>query len=323
MKRDHLKTEHGIALLLVLWVLMGLTVLALTFSYLTRTEALGTLSFRNSVEAKFLAEAGIERAAMEVFYRNANKNMKVAEEGKEIWRTDGTAYRGETANGYYSVSLTDEGGKVDINRTPEVILKNLFINSGIKQEDADIIVDSIQDWRDGDDLHRLNGAESDYYMSLTRPYKARNADFETMEELLLVKGVTASILYGGEGRKGIIDLLTVHSKTGKINLNAAPKDVLTAIPGMSPELADAVIANRNAQPPLGPQEIIGGAFVAMAQYVDLAESTVFTVESAGGRTGEKAGYAIRAKISIEPDNRFRYLYYKSPVMTDNVGDKIN
>src|ERR1700690_3219656 len=124
MRCRHLQSSQGIALLLVLWVLMILMVMALSFSYLMKTEALGTLSFKNSVENKFLAEAGIEGAVMQLFYRNANKGQPANPDGKEVWRTDGTPYKIEMGTGYCSVRIIDEGGKVDINRTPEVILRN-------------------------------------------------------------------------------------------------------------------------------------------------------------------------------------------------------
>ncbi len=306
-----LASSQGIALLMVLWVLMILMVIVLSFSYLTRTEALGTLSFRNSVVKKFMAEAGIQRAVMEVIYRNQNRALPPVE-GQEVWRLDASRHTVRTENGHYTVSILDESGKVDINKTPELILKNILLNRGLKEEDADTIVDAIQDWRDPDDLHRLHGAESDYYMSLKNPYKARNADFETMEELLLVKGITGELLHGGSSR-GLIDILTVNAKSGKINLNAAPREVLLAIPGMTPELADALIENRGAQPALSMQEILGGTYAAIAKYADALETQVFTVDAAGYQGSDKAGYGIRATIMLESNNKIRYLYYKSPV----------
>ena len=36
-------------------------------------------------------------------------------------------------------------------------------------------------------MHQPNGAENEYYEGLDRPYSAKNADFDTVEELLLVR----------------------------------------------------------------------------------------------------------------------------------------
>ena len=205
-------TEQGIALLMVLWILMILMVIVFSFSYMARTEIYATMSFKGGIEKKFLAEAGLERGIMELFYRQFYRSQTIDIEGREIWKTDDTPYQGQVGDGLYTVRITDETAKVDINTVSEVVLKNLFLNLGVQAEEVDTIVDSIMDWKDPDDLHRLHGAESDYYMSLPNPYKAKDANFETLEELLLVKGMTPEILYGTNEKKGAIDFLTLHSR---------------------------------------------------------------------------------------------------------------
>ncbi|MEW6586848.1 MAG: hypothetical protein AB1442_14730, partial [Nitrospirota bacterium] len=243
----HSGSEKGIALLIVLWVLTILMVIVFSFSFAARTETLSTMSYKSGVEKKFLAEAAIERGIMEFFYRSVYKAQTVEMEGREVWKTDGAAHTVQLGQGYYTVRITDEAGKVDINTASEVVLKNLFINAGIGEEDADIIVDSIMDWKDPDDLHRLHGAESDYYRSLPNPYDAKNAEFTTVEELMMVKGITPQLLFGSSGKKGLIEFLTVHAKKARINVKSAPKEVLLAVPGMTPEAADAIIELRSTK----------------------------------------------------------------------------
>jgi hypothetical protein len=58
------------------------------------------------------------------------------------------------------------------------------------------IVDAILDWRDADSTQGANGAESAYYNGLTPPYNCKNQPFETLEELLYVRGITPEILFG-------------------------------------------------------------------------------------------------------------------------------
>ena len=307
------KPQKGIALLMVLWVLTILTVMVFSFSYMARTEAYAALSFRQTIEKKFLAEAGMERGIAELFYMNTNKNKTPVRPGDEVWRTDGRPYKILTENGYYTIGITNEAGKVDINTTSELILRNLLLNLGLNLDDVDIIVDSVMDWKDSDDLHRLHGSESDHYMSLPNPYKAKNANFDTLEELLLVKGMTPEILYGAEGKEGIIDFLTVNSKVTKININAAPREVLLAIPGITPELADAIITIREAQDIQDIQGILGNNYPMASPYIDLTGTNAFTIESAGYKGTEKTGYTIRATVTPDVNNTFKYLYYKSPV----------
>lgn len=308
-------SQEGIALLLVLWVLTILMVIVLSFSFMARTETYSTLSFKERTEKKFIAEAGIERGIMELFYRNLYKNQTLELEGREVWKTDGTSYKNQMGDGYYTVRVIDESGKVDINTVSDVVLKNLLISSGVQEEEIDTIVDSIMDWKDPDDLHRLHGAESDYYMSLPNPYKAKDANFDTLEELLLVKGMTPEILHGSNEKRGIINFLTVNSRTNRININAAPKEVLMAIPGMTPEFADMIIAYRATKEITNILEtgIPAETYALMAPYVSVGGSSTFTIEAVGYKGDEKGGYAIRATVTITENNKYTYAYYKSPI----------
>ncbi|MBI5050020.1 MAG: general secretion pathway protein GspK [Nitrospirae bacterium] len=305
--------KKGIALVMVLWVLAIMMVIVLSFSFAVRVETHSTLSFKEDAEKRFLAEAGIERGIMEVFYRNANKGQRTILEGMEVWNIDGKPYRVQTDNGFYTVSITDESGKVDINITPDVILRNLLINLGLELENVDTIVDSIMDWKDPDELHRLHGAESDYYMLLPNPYKVKNANFDTLEELLLVKGVTPGILHGTKEKKGIMNFLTVNSGTGAININAASREVLMAVPGITPEVADEIITQRQIKEISYFQEIKGipeENYPLVEPYVTTEGAHTFAIESVGYKSNKKAGYGIKAIIVVIGNDKYNYLYYK-------------
>ena len=312
--------QDGVALLMVLWVLTILMVIVFSFSFMTRTETQSTVSFKEGIERKFLAEAGIERGILELFYRMMNKNQELVLEGREVWNIDGTPYSAQLGDGNYTVKVTDESGKLDINTVSDILLKNLLMNFGIEEQDADIIVDSILDWRDPDDLHRLNGAEDDYYLSLPNPYEAKDDKFDTLEELLLVRGITPEILYGNEEKKGIINFLTVHAHSNRVNINAAPKEVLMAIPGMSSEFADSIIDIRSTKEIMSMQElgITGENYAIVMPYVTTTGSNAYTIESVGSQEKEEGVYAIRATVVISGLNQYTYVYYKSPAETERV-----
>jgi len=306
--------RDGIALIMVLWVIAILMIIALSSSYMTRTETNATVSFKGLVEKRLIAEAGIEKAIAELFYRMTNP-----QDIENIWRTDCTPYKVEIGSGYATVSITDESGKVDINKTSDIILRNLFLNLGINEDDVDTIVDSIMDWRDTDDLHRLHGAESDYYMSLPNPYKAKNANFDAIEELLLVKGMNRKILYGDGERQGIASFLTVHSDTGKINIKSAPREVLISIPGITSEMADTIISLRK-DPTINLQQALGQNYSVLSRYISLSDSNTYTIDSVG-HLDEGGGYGIRATVILQGQNEYRYLYYKSPMEIGNGNGK--
>jgi type II secretory pathway component PulK len=68
------------------------------------------------------------------------------------------------------------------------------------------MVAAILDWRESGTTPRNGGAKDEYYLSLAQPYHCKQAAFDTVEELLLVKGITGSILFGEDmNRNGILD----------------------------------------------------------------------------------------------------------------------
>jgi hypothetical protein len=85
--------------------------------------------------------------------------------------------------------LVEESGKLDLNVASYEQLMRL---PGATEE----IASAIMEWKDGDENVERMGPESEYYLSLPEPYYSKNANFETVEELLLVRGITRTILYG-------------------------------------------------------------------------------------------------------------------------------
>lgn len=307
-----MRNADGLALMLVIWVLAIFMVLALSFSYAVKTEVSATLSFRDAAEERFFAEGAMERAFLELQLRKITPVSNAEED--QPWRADGTEYRVAFDRGHALVKITSESGKVDINKAPEIVLKNLLIAAGIPGDQVDGIVDSIQDWRDSDDLHRLHGAEDDYYQALPVPYKAKNADFESIEELLLVRGVTPDLVYGTASRAGLADFMTVYSENGKINVSSAPREALMGLPGMTAEVADMVIQFRQAREIRTTQEfrdIVGDLFTPMSPYITAGEGKIFTIEAIGRKTEKKGGLAVKAVVSLAA-TRPTFLYYRSP-----------
>jgi general secretion pathway protein K len=311
-------SESGIALLIVLWVVVLLLTIALSFSVMARTEIFATLTLKEQLENKYLAEAGLQRAIVELFYRTANRNSQAMSAEDQIVRTDGTLYVGELKNGFYKFNITDESGRININTLSDlsgIVLDNLLVNMGIEKETADTIVDSILDWKSPTGLHRLHGADNSYYLSLPNPYKMKNAKFDTLEELLLVKGVTPDILYGNGERPGLIRFLTIYGESGNININAAAPEVLRAIPFISADGVEKIIAVRAADNTAATalQAMLGGGdSTKMSPFISVSDSSVFAIEVGGYTKNEKNNYPLRAIVSIQGNGDYTVLSYQSP-----------
>ena len=68
------------------------------------------------------------------------------------------------------------------------------------------IANAIIDWMDPDSDARPGGAENDYYSGLSPAYRCKNGPIDSIDELLLVKGVTSDLLYGADlNRNGVQD----------------------------------------------------------------------------------------------------------------------
>jgi len=168
---------------------------------------------------------------------------------------------------------------------------------GIDPSDGDVIVDSILDWREPGDLHRLNGAKSDYYESLSPPYSAKNAPLDRVEELLLIRGVTKEIYDGTPAtedepaRPGLKNLFTTTS-SGQVNINTASSIVLQTILGLDDTHVAALLTRRD-----GPDGVPGteddqpfgsvGEFGSQVAGPITVNSSYFTVKSTGEVGGAK------------------------------------
>ncbi len=252
--KDHIHNEKGgVALLLVLWVMVILVAIAGEFSYSMRTEVNITRNFKEEEESYQLALAGIERAKIEILSVKEASYVYLNEEGLLVFEggEEEPAREDTLEMGSFSYTITDEDGKLNINTASLQQLKNLVQNMGLETDEVDTVVDSIIDWRDSNDLHMLNGAEEDYYQSLEMPYSCKDAPFDVVEELLLVRGVTPEIFYGSDKKekeeeyRGLVKYLTTWG-TQKINVNTAPQEVLEALLGI--QVAEDIVTQREENP---------------------------------------------------------------------------
>lgn len=105
-------------------------------------------------------------------------------------------------DGKMRFGITDESAKLNINVATGAqllrLLQPVVTALGHEDTEAQALVDAIIDWRDADDdaSNEDKPAESAYYRTLKPPYRCKNAPFETVEELLMVRGFNGRILYG-------------------------------------------------------------------------------------------------------------------------------
>src|SRR5436190_3191559 len=177
--------QRGIALVLVLWLTVMLTVIAGSFAYGMRNEALAARNALSWAQARALADGAIHRTAFELL------RPKVS---PDVWTADGSVRVWDDAGSQIAVSAIDESGKIDLNTAPDALLKGLLMTAGGLDEPSAVqLVDVIGDWKDADDLRRPNGAEAADYKAAGLPYLPANSFFETVAEVQRVLGMTPAL----------------------------------------------------------------------------------------------------------------------------------
>ena len=90
------------------------------------------------------------------------------------------------------------------------------------------VADAILDWIDEDEEPREYGAEADIIPACSLPYAPRNATPETVEELLLVRGVMPELLFGVDvNRNGMQDVNEMSGAAGECGLGHGNDDRTT------------------------------------------------------------------------------------------------
>jgi type II secretory pathway component PulK len=245
-----MKREGGFALIAVLLVMAMVGVIGAEFAYSMRLEAASVRAYKDSLVGAHLAEAAVEQAIREI----AGDGVYVATDDDGVL----TFYTRDRrplkrlprekvplGNGHFSYRLTDEEARLNVNTATPDRVSRLFEALGIDKIERDGIIASIQDWRDPNEDHRLNGAESeDTYLKLPVPYRSKNANFDSVNELLQVKGVTPAMLAGVDGKPGLADVVTVKTP-GQVNINTAGPLVMRALNLSDAEYTEIVQSRRD------------------------------------------------------------------------------
>lgn len=280
-----MRAGKGFAQLIVLWALLLLGTLAMSFAFSMRTEALAARNGLDSSRAYYQARTGIHRAIAMLSSVPLDNVLREPPAGKED-------------DASYETRIESEGGKIDINFVPEAMLKEVLKNGGLSPEEAETVGDAILDWRDEDDMPRTNGAESPYYSSLANPVKPRNGKLASVDELLFVKGVTPE-RFGHLFSK----IFTVYGFSPSVDINASPVEVLQVLPGFTPEAARAVVERRKEAFFRSPAEVsqflaeLGLPMTALPIFSFNRSSRIYTITSVG-KTGERISREIECRVDF-------------------------
>jgi general secretion pathway protein K len=223
MKVSRHNQRRGAALMLALWALFLLSAMVISWALNINARLILSGNANRNIEAEAAACSGAEVA----MYPNIKPDSP-------------TLIGGFGRNQRYEVHMTGEGGRLNlkwllVGEKPaqiEILRKYLEIK-GIDLNERDEMIDTLLDWVDADNLVRLNGAEEG------SGYKPPNRMIARLDDLKKIKGweeFTSASDWDSD--------LTLDSE-GPPDLLWASRDVLLALPGMTEQLADQIIAMRS------------------------------------------------------------------------------
>ena len=239
---------RGSILVLALWSLCLLTAFAVITGYEVRQKIALVQRLDGRARLRLIGEAGVKSMCAEVKLIPEEEPVALNETKGAVRVT--TLGGGQFSIGDYSGAATpelaptqfgciDEERKININKVDLRELQRLVcIVLGLDEMESQELAACIIDWRDGDSQLSLpvGSAEDSYYKNLPYPYEAKDGDFEVLDELLLVKGVTPEVF------EKLKNYITIYG-SGRVNVNTASRNVLVAL-GLNDDIAEKIVAFR-------------------------------------------------------------------------------
>ena len=245
------QNKSGIILIVVLWILVILSLLAMGIGAKARVESALASHFLRRVQAKWLAWAGYHYALHHIatdsqdpdgkgedLLRQCGFVLKEAEAAEDLFaqysllegRFDVTfAIPTEDGTVVERYGLGDEDGKINLNTLTVFnyrLLGDLIKEFGYDDSTAETIASAVIDWTDEDEVvfNPPYGAEKDDY-DVPGSLPCQNRPFAAKEELLFVRGMTTEIY------EQIAPFITVFPRQGafRVNLDTASATVLRAL----------------------------------------------------------------------------------------------
>ena len=236
-----MRGERGLALILVLWSLMLLTAVAVSFGYAVRVETAVGSALSDQVRAEAVAASGVRRAILGV----------LTEDKEARWPVDGRVREIPWPDAVLRASVRSESAKIDLNHAPKELLMGLFTNLLPGGEAvAEALADAVIARRE-QVAAQAPAATPRRGLPTARPPTAAPAAtaaaaagrraFRSVDELAQLPGFTA------DGIWRLRPYLTVHGGKAKVDAASADVEVLAAVPGVSRDAAVAFVRDRAAR----------------------------------------------------------------------------
>ena len=291
--RKSIERNEGFIVVAVLWILAALATLAAVFAVYVGNTAYASRANDDRIQAQGLVTAAVELTA----YRLTAIDQQV--------RPTGGTFSFRMADANVAVEFRSEAGRIDLNEAPKQLLAGLFRALGARPADAEYFADRIIGWRTASNPDDPAAAsEASMYRTAGISYDPRGAPFGHARELWLVMGIPPQFV------EAALPYVTVFSGQGNVNVFDAAPLTLAALPGMTPEMLNAVLIQRSAGRQNGEQVLglLGPARNAATIEGGKATRVRVRVELSNGRTVNASVVILLQESAEQP---FRVLSWRN------------
>ena len=259
MNNMFLYQRQGFILIFAIWVLGFLTILAVGIAAGIRQKIVVLEKLDQRDRLIHLLEGAVQYSAVYVsdqlnksagFY-NVNVKMNLHNNGNDFGQfnlaEDNASINYTLVDQGEYFGVIDEERKINLNTTNESILTRLIERVlNLRPEVAATVARDLLDWRQFGESQAKGFFSDEYYSNLNYPYPKKDSNYETLDELLLVKGMNEEI-YGK-----LINYVTIYGD-GKININTASAEVLYAL-GLDDLVVEKILEVRQGKDKLDATE---------------------------------------------------------------------
>jgi len=190
------RREQGVVLIAVLWICALVMWFTLQIGAMTRMQGEEQIHLFRRAQAHYLAIGG----CYEALARMGQPPSAGLDRDPDLsWQPNGTPHILKFQTGEISVSIESEMTKVNVNSANPEQLRKVLIAARVDENAAEELADVIADFVDPDDFKRLHGMEAGDYQRLGLPYGPFNGPLFSLDQLLLIPGITEQLLYGNRG----------------------------------------------------------------------------------------------------------------------------
>ena len=233
--------KKAFALSITLWIVAALLFAIATLATLSKDSFYLTKGLNDKLKTQLIAEDVLESLKFYVLTANfdsASFKTAIFDDFKYKFPHQIVAdNRWYIIDENISLRVQDTSNMLNVMKTSPVTIANLATNSEQRQLRY-VIEDSINDWKDKDNIVSLNGAESSKYeLQANLKYKIRNSvAIQNEEELRLINGISAieeqkwkilkTKLYYGEGNIANLALVDANYLGFLLNINESQANAL-------------------------------------------------------------------------------------------------